>query len=65
MTVSEGAPVAGKTLQEVSLPRGSLVVSGAAGHAVAASDTRLEPGHGYLVAVENQVADEVTRLFRG
>ncbi|WP_254824113.1 potassium channel family protein [Haloglomus halophilum] len=65
MTVTEGAPVAGKTLQEVSLPRGSLVVSGAAGHAVAASDTRLEPGHGYLVAVENQVADEVTRLFRG
>jgi trk system potassium uptake protein TrkA len=65
MTVTEGAPVAGKTLQEVSLPRGSLVVSGAAGNEVARSDTRLEAGHGYLVAVENEVADEVSRLFRG
>jgi trk system potassium uptake protein TrkA len=65
MTVAEGAPVAGKSLQAVSLPRGSLIVSGAAGNHVATSETTLEPGHGYLVAVENEVADEVTRLFRG
>lgn len=65
MEVVEGAPVAGKSLQAVSLPRGSLVISGAAGHHVAQPDTRLEAGEGYLVAVENEVADEVTRLFRG
>lgn len=65
MEVTEDAPVAGKSLQAVSLPRGSLVVSGAAGHEVARSDTRLEPGEAYLVAVEGAVADEVTRLFRG
>ena len=65
MEVTEDAPVAGKSLQAVSLPRGSLVVSGAAGHEVARSETRLEPGEAYLVAVEGAVADEVTRLFRG
>lgn len=65
LEVVEGAPVASRTLTEVSLPRGSLVVSGAAGHHVAASDTVLEAGERYLVAVEPGVADEVSRLFRG
>lgn len=63
--VTENAPVAGKRLADVSLPRGSLVVSGSAGHEVARSETRLEPGKAYLVAAEGAVADEITRLFRG
>ncbi|PSP57559.1 potassium transporter Trk [Halobacteriales archaeon QH_7_66_36] len=65
LEVATQAPVAGKPLSRVSLPHGSLVVSGAAGHHVAESDTELVAGHTYLVAVESGVADEVTRLFRG
>ena len=65
LEVVEGAPVAGRTLTKVKFPRGSLVVSGAAGHHVAASDTELRAGESYLVAVEPDVADEVSRLFRG
>lgn len=63
--VTEQAPVAGKQLEDVSLPRGSLVISGTDGHHVARSDTQLDPGERYLVAVESDVADEVMRLFRG
>lgn len=65
LEVVEDAPIAGRTLTEVNFPRGSLVVSGAAGHHVAASDTELRAGEAYLVAVEPAVADEVSRLFRG
>ncbi|MFB6119344.1 potassium channel family protein [Halosegnis sp.] len=65
LTVTERAPVAGKPLSAVALPHGSLVVSGAAGHHIADSDTELAAGHTYLVAVEPDVVDEVTRLFRG
>ncbi|WP_257300347.1 TrkA family potassium uptake protein [Haloarchaeobius sp. FL176] len=62
--VVEGAPVAGRTLEEVSLPRGSLVVSGADGDHTARSDTRLEVGETYIVAVEPAVANEVVNLFQ-
>ena len=62
--VVEGAPVAGRTLEEVSLPRGSLVVSGARGDHTARSDTRLEVGETYIVAVEPAVANEVVNLFQ-
>jgi trk system potassium uptake protein TrkA len=65
LEVATSAPVAGRSLSAVSLPRGSLVVSGAAGHHVADSGTELHAGESYLVAVEPEVADEVTRLFRG
>ena len=63
--VTPQAPVAGKPLSAVSLPRGSVVLSGAAGHRVADSETELEAGRAYLVAVEPAVTDEVTQLFRG
>ncbi|WP_440991981.1 potassium channel family protein [Haloarchaeobius baliensis] len=63
--VLEGAPVANRTLAEIALPRGSLVVSGAAGDRAAQSDTRLEVGKTYIVAVEPDVADEVVNLFQG
>ncbi|OYR57451.1 potassium channel family protein [Halorubrum halodurans] len=63
--VVEGAPVAGRSLDEVSLPRGSLVVSDAAGDTLAGPETVLRPGESYLVAVEPSVVDEVLNLFRG
>lgn len=65
IAVAEDAPVAGRTLEEISLPRGSLVVSGADGDETARSDTRLEVGRTYIVAVENAVSDEIVNLFQG
>lgn len=63
--VLEGAPVAGRKLADVALPRGSLVVSDADGDRVPGSETTLESGRTYLVAVEADVADEVRQLFHG
>lgn len=63
--VLEGAPVAGRKLADVALPRGSLVVSDADGDRVPGSETTLDPGRSYLVAVEAEVADEVRQLFHG
>jgi trk system potassium uptake protein TrkA len=63
--VAEGAPVAGKSLTEVTFPRGAIVVSDAEGHRIAGSDTRLEAGNSYLVATEPAVSDEVMNLMRG
>jgi trk system potassium uptake protein TrkA len=63
--VAEDAPAAGRTLQQVSFPHGSLVISDAAADNIAQSDTVLEPGESYLVAAEPEVADEVRQLFQG
>ncbi len=63
--VEEGAPAAGRTLSEISLPRGSLFVSNAAGDEIAGPETALEPGHTYVVAVEPTVVDEIMNLMRG
>jgi trk system potassium uptake protein TrkA len=63
--VRETAPVAGKALTDVTLPRGSLVVSDADGSRIAGSETELVAGRSYVVAVEPAVTDEVMNLFRG
>jgi trk system potassium uptake protein TrkA len=63
--VADDAPVSGRSLDEVALPRGSLIVSDAAGDTLAGPDTVLHPGESYLVAVEPSVVDEVLNLFRG
>ncbi|MFB6161402.1 MAG: NAD-binding protein [Haloferacaceae archaeon] len=63
--VAEGAPVAGRPLDEVSLPRGSLVISDRARSRIAGADTVLEAGERYVVGVEPAVVDEVVNLFRG
>lgn len=63
--VLEGSPVSGRRLKDVALPRGSLVVSDAAGDRIPDSETVLEAGRTYLVAVEPGVADEVRQLFHG
>lgn len=63
--VAPGAPVVGHTLDEISLPRGSLVVSDRDWTRIASADTELEAGSRYVVAAESDVIDEVLALFRG
>jgi trk system potassium uptake protein TrkA len=63
--VAEGAPAAGKTLAEVRLPAGSIVISDQTADKVAKPDTVLQAGERYSVAVEPAVADEVMNLLRG
>jgi trk system potassium uptake protein TrkA len=63
--IAEGAPAAGKTLQAVRFPAGTLVVSAGDGDTVARPDTELVPGRQYVVAVEPDVVDEVMQLLRG
>ena len=65
VAVSPGAPVAGHRLDEISLPRGSLVVSDHDWTRIARADTELEAGSRYVVAAESAVVDEVLALFRG
>jgi trk system potassium uptake protein TrkA len=63
--VTEDAPVANKRLDEVRLPRGTLIIVDYQGNRIGGPDTVLEPGHRYVVAVESDVADEVMNLLRG
>lgn len=63
--VAPGAPVAGRTLADISLPTGSLVISGQDRCCVARGDTELHAGERYVVGVESDVIDEVLALFRG
>ncbi|WP_348612954.1 potassium channel family protein [Halobaculum rarum] len=63
--VVDGAPVSGRSLTDVALPRGSLVVSDADGERIAGSEMVLEPGRSYIVAAEPDVSDEVLNLMRG
>ncbi|MFB6199183.1 MAG: TrkA C-terminal domain-containing protein, partial [Halobacteriaceae archaeon] len=63
--VSEGAPVAGKTLSEVNFPRGALVLSEKQKRKIAGPEMKLEPGQSYVIAVEPDVSDEVVNLMGG
>ncbi|WP_411968258.1 potassium channel family protein [Haloferax sp. YSSS75] len=65
LEVADDAPVAGKRLDEVRLPRGSLIIVDYQGNRIGGPDTLLEAGHRYVLAVESDVADEVMNLFRG
>ena len=61
--VGQGAPAAGKRLDEVLFPSGSQVVSGADGTDIAGPATELRPGRRYIVATEPSVADDVRKLM--
>ncbi|NBB72396.1 MAG: NAD-binding protein [Bacteroidetes bacterium] len=63
--VSEAAPARGKTLEDVSFPSGSLVISDHEGSRIARPDTVLEAGRRYIVAADPEVVDEIMRLLRG
>gem|GEM_PF-164448 len=63
--VAANSPVAGQALDEVDLPEGSLVISGAGGERTATSETRLEADERYIVAADADAADTVISAFRG
>lgn len=65
VTVAESAPVAGRRLDEIALPAGSLLISTSARESLAGPETILEPSEQYILAVESDVVDEVVNLFRG
>ncbi|ERG96096.1 TrkA family potassium uptake protein [Haloquadratum walsbyi] len=63
--VASDSQVAGQALNEVELPEGSLVISGAGGEQTATSDTQLEAGERYIVAADADASDIVISAFRG
>ncbi|WP_324665179.1 potassium channel family protein [Haloarcula sediminis] len=65
VSVAPSAPVAGRRLDEIALPSGSLLISTADRAELAGADTVLEPGERYILAVESDVVDEVLKLLRG
>ncbi|WP_435094630.1 potassium channel family protein [Halorubrum sp. N11] len=65
LTVAGDAPVADRELQDVSFPRGAVVVAGRDSNQIPGPEMVLEPGFRYLVAVRTGISDEIVRLFRG
>jgi trk system potassium uptake protein TrkA len=65
VTVAESAPVAGRRLDEIALPAGSLLISTGDRDQLAGPETVLEAGEQYILAVESDVVDEVLNLMRG
>jgi len=65
ITVGTDAPVAGRTLADISLPRGSLVISETDSESIAGPETELVAGRQYILAAEPSVSDEIVNLFRG
>ncbi|MDS0222586.1 TrkA family potassium uptake protein [Haloarcula sp. S1AR25-5A] len=65
VSVAPSAPVAGRRLDEIALPAGSLLISTADRTALAGPETVLEPDERYILAVETNVVDEVLNLLRG
>ena len=65
ISVASDAPVAGRPLETVALPAGSLVVADSGEQSIASGETTLRPGETYLIAVKPAVVSEVRKLFRG
>jgi len=65
VAVTASALVAGRRLDEIALPTGSLLISTADREELAGADTVREPGERYILAVESGVVDEVLTLMRG
>ena len=63
--VASNSAIAGQRLDDVDLPEGSLVISGAGGERTATSKTRLEAGERYIVAADPDASDSVVSAFRG
>jgi trk system potassium uptake protein TrkA len=63
--VAPGAPIANRTLDDVHLPDGCVVVSNAERASIVQADTTLRPGETYVVAVEPDASEPLRQLFRG
>lgn len=62
--VAPDSAVAGHRLNDVELPEGSLVISGAGGERTATSETRLEADEQYIIAADPDASDSVISAFR-
>ncbi len=62
--VAPGSSVAGQLLNDVDLPAGSLVISGAGGERTATSETRLTAGERYIIAADPDASDGVISAFQ-
>jgi trk system potassium uptake protein TrkA len=62
--VAPGSSIAGQPLDDVALPAGSLVISGAGGERTATAETRLEAGERYIVAADPDASATVVAAFR-
>jgi trk system potassium uptake protein len=67
MEVVPGAPAAGRAVQDIAMPEGSLVISvlREEGGFVPKADTVIEPGDEVLVCLDPGLEDDVTPLFTG
>jgi len=65
VSVAPSAPVAGRRLDDIALPNGSLLISTADRAELADADTVLKPDERYILAAETDVVDEVLNLMRG
>lgn len=65
ITVAPDSPIAGQLLDDVDLPEGSLVISGAGGERTATSETRLEADERYIIAADPGASDTVISAFQG
>jgi trk system potassium uptake protein TrkA len=63
--VDPDSPIAGQLLNDVELPTGSLVISGAGGERTATSETRLEAGERYIVAADPGASSAAISAFQG
>jgi trk system potassium uptake protein TrkA len=67
LIVAESAPVAGKRVDEVALPDGSLIISilRSGGGFVPKADSVIEPGDEVLVVLDPGLEEEITGRFAG
>jgi trk system potassium uptake protein TrkA len=68
LVVSEGAPAAGRQIQEIDLPDGALVVAvlrSEGGSVVPKADTSISAGDEVLVVLDPGLEDEITQQFVG
>ena len=64
LVVTEGSSIAGRTLEEVSLPEGCRVIAGLTAGALASPEMEFEPNGRYLLAVESGALEDVRMLFQ-
>lgn len=65
LRVEANAPIAGRRLYDVQLPRGGRVLSRPNGEEVKVEETVFAPGDAYVVAAGEEAACDMIRLFRG
>jgi trk system potassium uptake protein TrkA len=67
MDVAEGSPAAGKNVQDLEMPEGSLVISvlREGSGFVPRGDTVIEPGDEVLLCLDPGLEEQVTPLFSG